>query len=83
MIGKIRYEDGRIYICDDCKQVVMKFKNENLAKKAGWAVAYARKKCYCPTCAPDHRNTGRGGAPLPLPEGWVQPSFLDKKIKEG
>ena len=73
MIGDIRYPDGRIYVCDDCEKNVGKFRNYSDAIKAKWAIARGRKKCYCPRCAPAHRNTGRAGAPvapLPQPE-WV------------
>ena len=76
MIGDIRYPDGRDYGCDDCKREVKRFKNKDKALAAGWAVARWEKegrKCYCPRCAPAHRNTGRAGAPvapLPQPE-WV------------
>lgn len=79
MISKIRYPDGRTYLCDDCKKEVKKFKNYQNAIAAGWAISRNRQKCYCPTCAPNHRNTGRGGAPLPpvaqpawVPAGWKQ-----------
>lgn len=78
MISKIRYPDGRNYCCDDCKKKVRKFLNYAAAKEAGWAISRDRKKCYCPACAPNHRNTGCKGAPLPLPPGWEQPSLLDK-----
>lgn len=72
MISKIRYPDGRTYLCDDCNKNARKFKNYPSAISAGWAISRDRKKCYCPSCAPNHRNTGRGGAPLPSPTGWKQ-----------
>lgn len=28
------------------------------ARSAGWAVSRDRKCCYCPKCAPKHRNVG-------------------------
>lgn len=28
------------------------------AREAGWAISKDRKKCYCPKCAPKHRNVG-------------------------
>lgn len=71
-IGNIRYPDGRIYLCDDCKKVAHHFKNEQSALAAGWAVAHGRKNVWCPSCAPKHRHVGRGGAPSPLPYGWQQ-----------
>jgi len=79
MISQIRYADGRNYICDDCKKEVARFKNYSGAISAKWAVSRDRKKCYCPACAPNHRHTGRTGAPLPpiaqptwVPAGWKQ-----------
>ncbi len=79
-IGKIRYPQGRLYTCDDCQKDVHHFRNEQAALAAGWAVAHGRKKCYCPTCAPNHRNTGRGGAPVPLA---AQPSWVPAGWKQG
>lgn len=83
-IGKIRYPNGRVYLCDDCKKTAFKFKNEQAALAAGWAVAHGRKNVWCPSCAPRHRNTGRGGAPLPpvpqpswVPAGWKQETIED------
>ena len=72
MIDKIIFPDGRDYGCDDCKNVIGRFKNEDEACAKGWAVANGRKKCYCPKCAPKHRHVGRKGAPLPLPKDWEQ-----------
>lgn len=59
MISKIRYPDGRTYICDDCKASAGKFKNYDAARSAGWAISYDRIECYCPKCAAKHRNVGR------------------------
>ncbi len=76
MIEKIRYPDGRDYICDDCKKVVGRFGSYRKAQAAGWAVSDERTHCYCPNCAPNHRNTGRAGALSSngswLPIGWEQ-----------
>ena len=71
MIGKTIYENGRVYLCDRCKTAVEHFKSYKAAIKAGWAIARGRKNCYCPTCAPLHRNTGRGGARA-VPASWQQ-----------
>lgn len=64
MIGKINYEDGRTYICDDCRKNVCKFKSHKAAIAAGWAISRDYTKCYCPDCAPYHRHVGRAGAKL-------------------
>ena len=76
MIGQIRYPDGRDYACDDCKNTVGRFRSYQKAQAAGWAVSDERTHCYCPTCAPNHRNTGRAGALSSkgswLPIGWEQ-----------
>ena len=62
MIQKIRYEDGRNYICDDCKNAMAKFSSMKAAIASGWAVSRNYKRCYCPDCAPRHRHTGKYGA---------------------
>lgn len=62
MIGKTVWEYGRNYVCDDCSRKAAKFKSHRAAKAAGWAVSRDYTKCYCPSCAPEHRHTGRGGA---------------------
>lgn len=59
MIGKIRYADGRNYVCDECKNEVKRFKNYDEARRAGWAISYFRDKCYCPNCAELHRHAGK------------------------
>ena len=59
MIGNIRFEDGRNYICDDCKQTTKKFTSHKAALAAGWAVSRDYTKCYCPNCAPLRRHVGR------------------------
>ena len=46
--------------CDDCNQTAEYFSVKS-ARKHGWAVAKNYKNCYCPKCAPSHRNTGRNG----------------------
>lgn len=74
-IGKIRYPDGRLYTCDDCKKVAQHFSNEQSALAAGWAVAHGRKNVWCPNCAALHRHVGRNGAPhtaQSLPDGYEQ-----------
>lgn len=58
MIGKIRYADGRNYICDDCAKASAKFKSYDEARAAGWAVSWERSFCFCPSCAPYHRLGG-------------------------
>lgn len=58
MISKVRYPDGRTYICDDCKKEIAKFKNYDEARAASWAVSWERTYCYCPKCAPYHRFGG-------------------------
>lgn len=72
MIGKTVYENGRVYLCDRCKIVVVHFKSHKAAKAAGWAISRDYTKCYCPACAPLQRNTGRGGARAILPPGRKQ-----------
>ena len=81
-IGKIRYPQGRLYTCDECEKVHKRFKNYPAAILAGWAISRDRQKCYCPNCAPNHRNTGRGGAPLPLPAqpDWVPAGWKQETI---
>ncbi len=81
MIGKIRYPTGRIYACDDCEKKAEKFLNYAAAIAAGWAISRDRKKCYCPSCAPKHRNTGRGGAPVTVPQpDWVPAGMTQETI---
>ena len=52
-----------VFACDDpsCKKRihVQEFVTFELARKAGWAIARDRQHCYCPDCAPKHRNVGR------------------------
>lgn len=61
MIGKIKYECGRNYICDDCN-AMERFTSYKTAIAAGWAISRGRQQCYCPKCAPFRRNVGRSGA---------------------
>lgn len=60
MIGRIIYEEGRNYICEDCCRTE-RFKSILTAKAAGWGISRDYKRCYCPDCAPGHRHTGRFG----------------------
>lgn len=53
-----------LFSCDDPDCKVGHFSLENfatidLARKAGWAISRDRRYCYCPNCAPKHRNVGR------------------------
>ncbi len=52
----------KVYDCDDCKSRTGGFKNDKEAREAGWVISHDRQKCYCPSCAPNHKHTGRGGA---------------------
>ena len=63
MIIKLPRGNGRKrnYICDDCRRKIATFTSYDNARKAGWAVSYTRKKCYCPICAPYHRHVGCSG----------------------
>ena len=75
MIGKNIIEGKREYVCDDCKNNIQWFNNREKALAAGWAIGrYDPKgrKCYCPRCAPNHRNVGCKGAPPAFPQGWQQ-----------
>lgn len=49
---------AKLYICDDCGRED-EFTSYIKARNAGWAVAKDYSRCYCPSCAPEHR---RGGA---------------------
>lgn len=61
MISKTIRENGRNYLCDDCRKVIDTFKSYDQARAAGWAISYDRQKCYCPACAPFRRNVGHTG----------------------
>lgn len=37
----------------------VEFTSIQLAREYGWAISRDRKYCYCPKCAPMHRNVGR------------------------
>ncbi len=63
MISTTVRPEGRLYVCDGCKKAVAAFRSYDQARAAGWAVTYDRKGCYCPSCAPFHRNVGRSGKP--------------------
>lgn len=81
MISKIRYPDGRNFVCDECEKKVKRFTNYAAAIAEGWAVSRDRKKCYCPACAPNHRNTGRGGAAVVIPQPeWVPAGMKQETI---
>ena len=58
MISRTIHEYGRNYLCDDCKKEVQQFKSLMRARAAGWAISRDRKNCFCPKCAPRHRNVG-------------------------
>ena len=60
MIGRTKYEEGRIFICEDCRNSGQ-FKSLLAAKTAGWGISRDYRRCYCPDCAPRHRHTGRFG----------------------
>ncbi len=79
MIGKIRYPDGRTYICDDCNKEVAKFTNYDNARAAGWAVSWERTYCYCPTCATAHRLGGANGKHT-KPQQWLPKGLEQIKI---
>lgn len=79
MISKIRYPDGRTYICDDCKKEIKKFTNYDNARAAGWAVSWERTYCYCPACAPAHRLGGANGKHT-KPKQWLPKGFEQIKI---
>lgn len=61
MIDRIIYENGRNYICEDCR-TIERFKSILAAKAAGWGISRDYRRCYCPDCAPRHRHTGKYGA---------------------
>lgn len=37
---------------------IVEFPTIEAARQAGWAISRDRKHCYCPKCAPKHRNVG-------------------------
>ena len=61
MISRIIYENGRNYICEDCRKTE-RFKSIRAAKAAGGGISRDYRRCYCPECAPRHRHTGRFGS---------------------
>lgn len=82
MVNKIIYPDGRDYACDDCKKVVERFKSIDDARDAGWGVAQGRSTCWCPSCAPQHRHVGRGGAKASKTHSsWLPKDFEQTKIE--
>ena len=68
MISRIIYENGRNYICEDCRKTE-RFKSILAAKAAGWGISRDYRRCYCPDCAPRHRHTGKYGAKIIRQEG--------------
>lgn len=64
MIVKIPHDKERKknYVCDDCKETISTFSSYEKARADGWAISRSRKYCYCPKCAPYHRNVGCAGA---------------------
>lgn len=64
--------------CEDCK-LKREYPNKNTAQDFGWAIARGGKKCYCPTCAFYHRNTGTNGPKNIMNRGSIT---IGKKIYE-
>lgn len=64
---------AKLYICDDCGRE-NEFTSYVKARKAGWAVAKDYSKCYCPTCAPEHRfgKAKEADERAALPNGFQQ-----------
>ena len=50
-----------IFHCDHpgCTQPEERFVSIDTAREFGWAISRDRMHCYCPKCAPMHRNVGR------------------------
>ena len=50
-----------IFSCDHpgCLVSGVSFVSIDLARESGWAISRDRRYCYCPKCAPMHRNVGR------------------------
>lgn len=54
-----------IFKCDDPRcsaPLSTEILSIEAARVLGWAISKDRKKCYCPRCAPVHRNVGLYGA---------------------
>lgn len=49
------------FSCKDCP-TIKEYPDKDEAQAHGWAIARGGKTCYCPRCALNHRNTGKGGA---------------------
>lgn len=49
------------FSCKDCRTKA-EYPDKDAARAMGWALARGEKECYCPRCAFNHRNTGKGGA---------------------
>ncbi len=65
--------NGIYYKCNDCSTVAQ-FPSYKKARSAGWAVSKTYLDCYCPKCAPAHRNGGatKANDKQLLPDGWEQ-----------
>lgn len=73
----------KTYTCDDCGARGA-FTSYVKARAAGWAVAKDYEKCYCPTCAPAHRNGGANNPkkkPKAKLEGQPPQGFVQISIK--
>ncbi len=66
--------NGIYYKCDDCGETAQFSSYKKARKKGGWAVNKLYKKCWCPKCAPAHRNGGatKANDKQLLPDGWEQ-----------
>ncbi len=62
---------AKTYTCDDCGKRG-EFTSYVKARNAGWAVAKDYSNCYCPACAPAHRNGGAKRANDKFPKDWEQ-----------
>jgi len=70
---------AKLYICDDCGRED-EFTSYVKARAACWAVAKDYSKCYCPSCAPEHRKGGANGKaakPRPRPPRGLQQLKID------
>ena len=67
-----------VFICDDCNSND-EFCDVADARANGWAISKNHDACYCPNCAPAHRNTGRGG----VKNGVSNEKPLKKDTRDG